>query len=198
MSERHDELQGMGAAAPVLRALALWPNVPDCYGWLYLDRRGNWRLGKEREPVRHAGLTAAIGANYYCTGAGCFFQNGPQRVWVELEMTPYVLRLADAGGERFVTHNGLAVTHIREAWLDAGGNLGLVSEHGAGIVDDRDLARLCEQLYAPDGAAAPDADSAAWLQLGATRLPLTILPPGRSAAMHFGFVTQPQAAPPGP
>ena len=26
----------------VLQALAKWPHVPDCYGWLGLDARGNW------------------------------------------------------------------------------------------------------------------------------------------------------------
>lgn len=26
----------------VKQALAKWPNVPDCYGWLGLDARGRW------------------------------------------------------------------------------------------------------------------------------------------------------------
>ena len=28
----------------VLRGMARWPDVPAVYGWLALDRRGNWRL----------------------------------------------------------------------------------------------------------------------------------------------------------
>ena len=28
----------------VLQAMAKWPNVPDCYGWLGLDARGHWHL----------------------------------------------------------------------------------------------------------------------------------------------------------
>ena len=28
----------------VKQALAKWPNVPDCYGWLGLDARGHWYL----------------------------------------------------------------------------------------------------------------------------------------------------------
>ena len=28
----------------VKQALAKWPNVPDCYGWLGLDARGNWYM----------------------------------------------------------------------------------------------------------------------------------------------------------
>ena len=38
----------------VIAAMAKWPNVPDCRGWLSLDRRGQWRL--QGSPVRHAGL----------------------------------------------------------------------------------------------------------------------------------------------
>jgi hypothetical protein len=32
----------------VKQALAKWPNVPHCYGWLALDARGNWRMRDER------------------------------------------------------------------------------------------------------------------------------------------------------
>ena len=32
----------------VLRSMAKWPDVPDVYGWLSLDRRGNWLLKGER------------------------------------------------------------------------------------------------------------------------------------------------------
>ncbi|MEG1326098.1 MAG: DUF2946 family protein, partial [Janthinobacterium sp.] len=28
----------------VKQALAKWPNVPHCYGWLGLDARGHWRM----------------------------------------------------------------------------------------------------------------------------------------------------------
>ena len=28
----------------VLKAIAKWPNVPHCYGWLGLDARGNWYM----------------------------------------------------------------------------------------------------------------------------------------------------------
>ena len=32
----------------VKQAIAKWPNVPHCYGWLALDARGNWRMRDER------------------------------------------------------------------------------------------------------------------------------------------------------
>ncbi|EAY63818.1 conserved hypothetical protein [Burkholderia cenocepacia PC184] len=47
----------------VRQALAKWPNVPDCTGWLLLDRRGTWRLrddaaqaaGELGSPIRYGG-----------------------------------------------------------------------------------------------------------------------------------------------
>ena len=32
----------------VKQAMAKWPNVPNCYGWLGLDTRGNWYLRDDR------------------------------------------------------------------------------------------------------------------------------------------------------
>jgi len=91
----------------VRQALAKWPNVPYCTGWLMLDRRGNWRMrddeaqarGAPGEPIRHAALLAFINRNYEADASGqWFFQNGPQRVYVELGYTPWVVRLAVATG----------------------------------------------------------------------------------------------------
>jgi len=87
----------------VKAALAKWPNVPHCTGWLLLDRRGQWRMrdegaqarGELGTPIRHAALLGFIERNYGCDDDGCwFFQNGPQRVYVELAYTPWVVRLA--------------------------------------------------------------------------------------------------------
>ncbi|CAM2141047.1 DUF2946 family protein [Pararobbsia alpina] len=87
----------------VRQALAKWPNVPACYGWLMLDRRGNWRMRDEAvqragglgSPVRHAALIAFIVRNYDVDERGqWYFQNGPQRVYIELEYTPFVVRLS--------------------------------------------------------------------------------------------------------
>lgn len=87
----------------VKAALAKWPNVPHCTGWLLLDRRGQWRMrdegaqarGELGTPIRHAALVGFIERNYECDDSGCwYFQNGPQRVYVELGYTPWVVRLA--------------------------------------------------------------------------------------------------------
>src|SRR6218665_667404 len=32
----------------VRQAIAKWPNVPDCYGWLGLDARGAWYMRDDR------------------------------------------------------------------------------------------------------------------------------------------------------
>ncbi len=81
----------------VKAALAKWPDVPDCTGWLALDARGRWRIGEAkagpRQPITHAAMIAFINRNYGAHGRYWVFQNGPQRVYVELEYTPFVWRL---------------------------------------------------------------------------------------------------------
>lgn len=141
----------------VVAAMARWPNVPDCRDWLALDRRGVWRL--QGKPVTHAGLAAFIGRNYARHESGAWFmQNGPQRVWVTLAATPWVLRL-DADGA-WSTHTGLRATTLGAAWLVDGESLCLQCEHGLGLVDDRDLPALLDAIRRPDGSA-PDEDLAA-------------------------------------
>jgi hypothetical protein len=50
------------------------------------------------EPIRHDALLGFINRNYECDELGqWFFQNGPQRVYVELVYTPWVVRLAEDG-----------------------------------------------------------------------------------------------------
>lgn len=83
----------------VLRSLIKWPNVPDCYGWLALDRRGQWRMrdefaqqnGLPGKVIEHSALKEFISRNYACDNTGrYFFQNGPQRVFITLTSTPWV------------------------------------------------------------------------------------------------------------
>src|SRR5262245_10851898 len=75
----------------VVRAMAKWPNVPNVYGWLNLDRRGNWMIKGDR--IANEGVTAFIGRNYAPDEQGrWYFQNGPQRVFVTLDYTPFVIR----------------------------------------------------------------------------------------------------------
>lgn len=138
----------------VIAAMAKWPNVPDCHGWLSLDRRGRWRL--QGKPVAHTRLAEFIGRNYVRDASGAWYmQNGPQRVWVVLEVTPWVFRLGN--GESLLTHTGLPVSEVRAVWLVDGELLCLDTEHGLGTIDDRDLPAFLERLRTI-GGNSPDDD----------------------------------------
>src|SRR5947209_1505295 len=74
----------------VARSLTKWPNVPAVFGWLELDRRGNWRI--KGEIIGNRGLREFIGRNYERDSLGrWYFQNGPQRVYVRLAYAPFVV-----------------------------------------------------------------------------------------------------------
>ena len=67
----------------VMRSMAKWPDAPDVYGWLSLDRRGNFLIQKEK--IGNRALREFISRNYQADARGCwYFQNGPQRVFVSL------------------------------------------------------------------------------------------------------------------
>ncbi len=170
-------------------ALKKWPNVPHCYGWLALDARGDWYLRDEAcqaagpfpqlkgSRVEHAKFKAFIGRNYAADAAGrWFFQNGPQRVYVQLEAAPWVWRLHWPEGAAAETlavssHVGQAVA-VSACWLDDEGRLYLDSDLGLGLVHSQDMidaARAVEQgLWQPQ-------------PLSAAELP-----------QRFGFVREPQ------
>lgn len=135
----------------VIRSLAKWPDVPDVFGWLRLDQRGQWRL--KDEIVRHAGLISFLGRNYASDTQGRWLvQNGPQRVFVALDYTPWVVRLDAASQPE--THTGLPLRELKAAYLDEQGNLLIESEHGIGVVSDRDLPRLLDAICEPHGASS--------------------------------------------
>ena len=140
-------------------ALAKWPNVPHCYGWLGLDARGAFRMRDDAaqaanlpgEVIRHPALLAFIFRNYACDERGAwYFQNGPQRVYVELEATPFIARTDPALG--FVTHDGEAMGKIGKAFMTDDGRLLLQSGHKLAMLDDRDLAECLPRLTL-DGTA---------------------------------------------
>ena len=142
------------------RAMMQWPDVPAVFGWLGLDRRGRWLL--RGEPVTRPQLVELINRNYAGDGAGrWFFQNGPQRVFVELAYAPWIFRGA---GEQLATHTGLPVQRLAAAYLDEEGALLLVSEHGPGLLADADLGWLLDsRLLTAEGRAVDDAHLAAAL-----------------------------------
>ena len=150
----------------VKQALAKWPNVPDCTGWLALDARGRWRVGDAkagpRQPITHAAMIAFINRNYIAADRCWYFQNGPQRVFVELEYTPFVWRLVplQAGAWDLIAHTG-ASAQPRAVWLDDAGRFLIEAkstggEHRVGVVHDHDTALIADLLRDDDGDALDD------------------------------------------
>ncbi|MBI3057521.1 MAG: DUF2946 family protein [Betaproteobacteria bacterium] len=140
----------------VKQAIAKWPNVPAVYGWLGLDRRGAWLIRGER--ISNPLLAACISRNYEHDAAGrWFFQNGPQRVFVALDYTPLVYHIGrdpvPGAPLTIEAHTGRTVTRVDGAWIDDAGILLIATEHGPGMIDDRDLERLLPCLTDERGAA---------------------------------------------
>ncbi|OGA52299.1 MAG: hypothetical protein A3F74_12970 [Betaproteobacteria bacterium RIFCSPLOWO2_12_FULL_62_58] len=136
----------------VLRGIAKWPNVPAVYGWLSLNRRGQWLIKGER--ISNPRVTAFIGRNYEHDERGrWFFQNGPQRVFVALDYMPLIYRVVnlDRAPLALECHTGRQVATVSGGWLDEAGTLLLETEHGVGIVHDRDLGRLFPYLIDANG-----------------------------------------------
>jgi len=171
----------------VLAAMRKWPNVPHCHGWLALDARGDWYLRDEAAQhagafpaikgsrIEHEGLKAFIRRNYLADDRGrWFFQNGPQRVYVQLEAAPWVWRV-DASGERpaITSHTGRAAVP-RGCWVDEAGRLFVDSDIGFGLVHSQDMVDAARAIEAGHWVPEPLRFAEA---------------PGR-----FGFLLDPQAA----
>lgn len=140
----------------VKQALAKWPNVPDCYGWLGLDARGRWFMRDDAAQaagdfpqsrgswLRHEKLIDFIGRNYESDDEGrWFFQNGPQRVYVELECTPWVWQVLP--DYRLQSHTGLQAS-AEECLLDEEGRLYIASPQGLGLVHSQDMVLAAEAV----------------------------------------------------
>lgn len=146
----------------VLQAMAKWPNVPAAYGWLALDARGDWYLRDQAAQAQGAFISGAPGAkgsrleherlidfiqrNYQAEADGrWFFQNGPQRVFVELEAAPWIWRLGDDGSVK--AHDGRAA-QVKEALVDEQGRVFLLTDLGLGLVHTQDMALLADGVEA--------------------------------------------------
>lgn len=144
----------------VRQAMAKWPNVPDCFGWLALDARGQWLMRDDRvqtqgtfqdgpsaargSVLQHDKLIGFIGRNYACNEQGWwYFQNGPQRVFVELAVTPFIWRLNDA--LEVSAHTG-AVALPMACLVDEAGRAYLATDLGFGLVHTMDVPRLAKAL----------------------------------------------------
>ncbi len=156
----------------VLAAMAKWPRVPACHGWLGLSARGQWfmrddaaqaagsfeqgfdskalggrqvgRAAARGSELQHEALIAFIGRNYQPDELGrWFFQNGPQRVYVELQATPLVWRISSEGS--VADHTGQPA-RVEQAVVDERGWLYFQCERGLGLVHTLDTAIAAEWL----------------------------------------------------
>ncbi|HCY64641.1 MAG TPA: DUF2946 domain-containing protein [Oxalobacteraceae bacterium] len=196
----------------VRQALAKWPNVPYCYGWLALDARGAWRMRDERaqagklpgERINNEALLGFINRNYTHDEQGrWYFQNGPQRVYVDLEATPYIARTDETGS--FLLHTGERLGKIDSAGMNEDGLLILQSGDIAAQIDDRDMVQCLGLLRAGEAGelAASDEELLSWLnnaaedasQLhfrdGDRLLPIELISRAEIPA-RFGFVPSPR------
>lgn len=162
--------------AIVEAALRRWPGVPDVRGWLGLDARGHWWLRDAETQaqgpfaqargsrIEHAGLVGFIGRNYAAAADGAwYFQNGPQRVWVELEATPWVWRLhgeAAAAAPALLSHTGVPAA-ARSLWLDEAGRLYIDTALGCGLVHTLDTALAAQAIESGHWPPPQAIDSAA-------------------------------------
>jgi hypothetical protein len=154
----------------VRQAIAKWPNVPHCFGWLGLDARGNWYMRDDRTQasgpfplskgslLRHEKLVDFIHRNYECDAKGqWFFQNGPQRVYVELEVAPMIWRI---DGQNSVTSHTGRAARVQHAFLDELGRLFLQTDLGLGLVHTLDVAQASDAieqgLWMPESVMAAE------------------------------------------
>ena len=175
--------------ALVKQAMIKWPHVPNCFGWLGLDARGNWYLrdaaaqacgaftsgapGAKGALLRHEGWIAFIGRNYEADERGAwYFQNGPQRVFVELETTPWIWRIRPDG--TIAAHTGAPATLIA-SWTDEMGRVFLSTDLGFGLVHTQDVA-----------------DAASAIELGRWPVPQSVA--SSDIAARFGFIASPEHA----
>ncbi len=171
----------------VRQAMSKWPHVPACVGWLGLDSRGQWHMRDDRVQVlgafqsgvpdakgsvlRHEKLIDFIQRNYEVDAQGrWYFQNGPQRVFVELEAAPWVWRLA--ADHVPLAHNG-EPTKVLACLVDEQGRVYLHTPLGLGLVHSLDVGLAAEALEAGEWTLQ---------ECNAQELP-----------QRYGFVLSPQA-----
>jgi hypothetical protein len=100
--------------------------------------------GAKGSVLKHEKLIEFIHRNYAADDKGqWFFQNGPQRVYVELELTPYVWRL----DENFmpVAQTG-EITQALACLVDENGRVYLKTPLGLGLVHTMDVGQVAEAL----------------------------------------------------
>jgi Protein of unknown function (DUF2946) len=170
----------------VKAAMAKWPSVPHCYGWLALDARGDWYMRDDRTQaagpfpqikgsrIQHDKLLAFINRNYGSDERGAwYFQNGPQRVYVQLQAAPFTWRVQGQAPWALHSHTGEPAA-FKSCWLCEEGRLFIDTDCGYGLVHSMDMALAAQAVEA--GLWQPQ------------ELPFAQMP------ARFGYVLRPQTA----
>ena len=106
----------------------------------FAQSRGDW--------LQHDKLLAFIARNYGADPQGqWFFQNGPQRVYVELESTPWIWRIGP--GQTVQSHTGLSTT-VSACLVDELGRVYLATSLGLGLVHSQDVALAADAIEKGD------------------------------------------------
>lgn len=152
------------------------------------------------DKIAHVALLAFINRNYTHDEQGrWYFQNGPQRVYVDLEATPFIARTDAEQG--LLLHTGEVLDGLDEIWITSSGQMVLTSHERVAQIDDRDVVQCMEWLTIDDKPAS-DEQVIAWIegkadtgvlmfQYAGSRMPAKHLGQEDIAA-HFGFVRKPQ------
>jgi len=144
----------------VKQAMAKWPNVPHCYGWLGLDERGHWYLRDDAAQARGSFQSGVVGAkgsllqhdkliefihrNYAQDDTGAwYFQNGLQRVYVELAACPWIWRLSS---DFKLTSQTGQETQAQTCLTDETGRVYFLTDLGFGLLHTLDVAQAAEGL----------------------------------------------------
>ena len=120
--------------------------------------------------LQHEKLIDFIGRNYEPEQEGrWFFQNGPQRVYVELEATPWIWRIQP--DETLQTHTG-RTARMQRCFVDEFGYFYVDTEIGFGLVHTQDMHLALGPI-----------ESGLWVPQEVTRATLS---------QQFGYIRSPQ------
>ncbi len=100
--------------------------------------------GAKGSVLRHEKLIDFIHRNYEAEELGrWYFQNGPQRVYIELEATPHIWRIGDDFSVS--SHTG-TWTQVNKSLVDENGKVYLHTTVGLGLVHTLDVPRAAQAI----------------------------------------------------
>ena len=154
----------------VRQAMNKWPNVPDVYHWLQLDQRGCWRIRSSDRldifsPITNPGVISFINRNYLSDKQGrWFFQNGPQRVFVDIAYTPWIVHAGYDQQKTLIwyTHTQHPVKEVISVLVDENSTPILETKQGVARISDHSLVDFLQILRDAKGNPASSEQQENW------------------------------------